>query len=1095
MAQYKRNFYSSTLYGRIKAFYGEYTTEVFDALEPFTEGISGKIFALLPTSQYQANGQEFLINENLDWKKRGSYLYTNTPLSPLSFEGTGDGIAIQVQLQNKTSQQINLVLYKDELVDGKYDWVEKEKITDSNFSVVSPGSIKDVKFKLHGYGDYKVTIEAATNSTEVVIVGAKIRTSGVGLEVRTSKDLKTWSNWSRIDLHHTHIKGNSYEVTGESAEKYTDIRYIQGKLTLLSSDNKNSLVIDRIELRSDDSGLYEHDGEFTSKIDMGLVAQTKSKTFKEVNTIKWLETGAIGTELTMRSSSSRDNLFWGAITAPYRKSTNRLRLKEGQNSHSITIGPLDESDKFAFARIKQIKEWATQSYYPLDAGNVQLSFVFSKTKTDHRNPLNLLQVIDSPMHQENKSISFGPQPYFLTIEMDRTNSSGTPVVDYIEVLQDIEYKEVAHIMSKDISAVDNKRTGIKTLQQLSDYKFTAPRATGHGSFNQDTIQKAQHEYLLEDNTRRPSDVILYLESEKDSAARTGRTLSLQDKVIAKVFNKVPENGDTTGVMTHYSYMAGTVQYLRPYDRELDSNFTPSLLSDKKYKYFITNGWPNTTHQVIQNQTLKDLSAMYNVVASSIKRSNPEMLYNEDGTLLQGQKLIMPNDTSNNKVSIQFANGTLYTEKSSHNAVYDKSNGKDVVDLSSEKIKVKATEIKDLGYVDWVSEEKIYRGVINPNDIREEFRRKQYNQNNSFSLDREHIVAGNDTWQNLAVRYDIEVTDLKTANGKVRELFEGLVLTIPPNIVLPVISPVAEFEGANPYQVSIVPDSVHKKDGQLIDESFIPVNWDGKHLPLAVEYRESEILRAELKRGTIKNGMDPLPLSDVSQIVSVASKVGAKKFHPWNGSFGDYKLTANYIDWSPSKAGSVEPNANEEYIVTYRRLEVDHATVHLDTDYFEKLGTDIVWRSPEVKVYDGICSPQVDFKMELPKYNMFEGYDASLENIGYVIEDNDLWVETKSIEENNKHYLTGSLNGADPSKNWHPTINTGFYYLKEQEYYMYSEVMRTVIDEKELPQVENIKYLNGPTGIGALLSPKSINLIKDSSFKDTVWTVSQKFFLS
>ena len=53
----------------------------------------------------------------------------------------------------------------------------------------------------------------------------------------------------------------------------------------------------------------------------------------------------------------------------------------------------------------------------------------------------------------------------------------------------------------------------------------------------------------------------------------------------------------------------------------------------------------------------------------------------------------------------------------------------------------------------------------------------------------------------------------------------------------------------PYKISIIEDSVHKKDGVRIDESFVPIDWNGKHLPLEVTYRTSELLTAEMVRGS------------------------------------------------------------------------------------------------------------------------------------------------------------------------------------------------------------------------------------------------------
>ncbi|WP_232357401.1 LysM peptidoglycan-binding domain-containing protein [Bacillus tropicus] len=93
---------------------------------------------------------------------------------------------------------------------------------------------------------------------------------------------------------------------------------------------------------------------------------------------------------------------------------------------------------------------------------------------------------------------------------------------------------------------------------------------------------------------------------------------------------------------HYQYGAGKVQYLRPYEREIDSTFTPFLLPNLKYRYYIQNGWPNEFHKVVNGQTLNDVAEMYNTTVTAIKTINKDILLNEDGTLVKDQLITMPN---------------------------------------------------------------------------------------------------------------------------------------------------------------------------------------------------------------------------------------------------------------------------------------------------------------------------------------------------------------------------------------------------------------------------------------------------------------------
>ncbi|MEC3435047.1 hypothetical protein P9155_35920, partial [Bacillus cereus] len=72
MAQYQRNFYSSSLYGRLKAFYGDYLTEEFDAQEPFSYHIDAKIQAQLPSTFYAATSREFTRTDATKWTVSGT---------------------------------------------------------------------------------------------------------------------------------------------------------------------------------------------------------------------------------------------------------------------------------------------------------------------------------------------------------------------------------------------------------------------------------------------------------------------------------------------------------------------------------------------------------------------------------------------------------------------------------------------------------------------------------------------------------------------------------------------------------------------------------------------------------------------------------------------------------------------------------------------------------------------------------------------------------------------------------------------------------------------------------------------------------------
>ena len=68
----------------------------------------------------------------------------------------------------------------------------------------------------------------------------------------------------------------------------------------------------------------------------------------------------------------------------------------------------------------------------------------------------------------------------------------------------------------------------------------------------------------------------------------------------------------------------------------------------------------------------------------------------------------------------------------------------------------------------------------------------------------------------------------------------------------------------------------------------------------------------------------------------------------------------------------------------------------------------------------------------------------------------LHVHNESLEKNQLQ-ITLSLNGEDPNVNWYPTIQTGFYYLNDQEHYLYSRPIETVYNDKDIPVIRNVEY--------------------------------------
>lgn len=1083
MAQYQKPFYSTSFYGRLNAFVGEYETEVFDAQEVFTSDIHCEIKAQLPSVFYSGSARE--IKYDSDWNLVGDELQTNASNATIEMEAAGDYFEAHIRYQDVENHKVLIELYQEDIIDGKVNWVKKEEILFDTYAPTKVGSIEKVKFNTYGFTNHKIVVKTKSvwNKATITFVGFSLQATNVYLRLRAADYRKEWTEYQDIQLAQT-MSGSIAYLNGISGI-FEDVRYIQGLLVLMSSDNQASPTVEGIEFHSSHSELYDYDGEYTVEIDVSKIVDANNKVFKKVSKIKWEESTPVGTELVVRSSSSYDGVFWGAISAPYSKSANRIRLKKGVQKHNLTIGPIDESTRFSHTKVISYNGLESESYFPKDEKGCSISYTFSRTRTNQKHPENLLQFIENPTRGGAIPIEFTPQPYYLTVELERPPLKESPVIDLINIYQNIEYKEEVRVIDKDISGVDNLGTGIVPLQKISDYSFTFPNTENENEYNRLEIDRAEQSYLLSDYTDRPTDLMLYFESEKDQANRSNKTTNVNDVVLAKTIVRKIEQGETQGVVKHTQYSTGNVAFLRPVTKEMDSSFTPTLQKGKKYRYYIQNGWPDDIHIVVSKQTLLDIAMIYKCKVEEIENLNPDTLVDDSEYLIVGQRLRVPNKTINERVSVTFANNKIYTEKSSHNAVFANAINEVVNDFSSENVEIFVVEQPDKGYVEWVSAEKIYKGVINLGDNREPFVRTQLARSTYSTLERKYTVQEEDTWEKIAQYFDVNVADLKYINTET-DLVVGTVIKIPMTITLPEIPGEVEFDGERIYNISIIEDSVYKKTGEKLPESVIPIDWKGKHIPLTVKYRKdgSTELTAEIVRGANKNGMDALPHSQVREIISVTNKKTGEKYVPYSDALGtgDYLLFNNYVSWAPTEDTSLEPEAGETYVVTYTKEEVESVSVYLDTTYSEKIGADYAWRSPEIKIIEGICTPNKDFLVELPAPETYRSYSSKYKDIGYVIEDNDIWVETSMREIDGKSYLYATLNGKDPAINWHPTIHPGHYYLREDEYYMYSEPLRTTISQKELPHTENVEYVTTEQGIGALLLPPSNNLIKDSVFE-------------
>lgn len=209
-------------------------------------------------------------------------------------------------------------------------------------------------------------------------------------------------------------------------------------------------------------------------------------------------------------------------------------------------------------------------------------------------------------------------------------------------------------------------------------------------------------------------------------------------------------------------------------------------------------------------------------------------------------------------------------------------------------------------------------------------------------------------------------------------------------------------------------------------------------------------------------MEVIPYNNVSAVTSIRNDVTGIFYMPYQNSggieSGDYILDRNSIDWSPSQASASEPAAGQSYTVTFTANLIDTIKIIYTSDYKERTSYDKLWRSETVVEISDTVSAGADKQIALPKKSAFAGYNEStLTNVQYIVEDNDLWVQTAVKEIGGKPHLLASLNGEDPKRNWYPTVQTGFYYLNDQEYYLYSEPLTHIYGEEAVPVIADVTY--------------------------------------
>ena len=1073
MAQYGHNFYGTAYYGKTNAFTGWYTTREIFTDETLKSTVTMNIRATLPSATYDANSPE--VTKKGTWAYDSSFKNWNTDAASaeMGLVATSDEITIKYE-QRTTAATVTVEVTTT--LPGKTPTVQTFTLNSQGATVNANATYKISNL---AYGEQKVRIILGVSNpvgTKFYFKGFVARTANLTIESRARLDNTDWTDaaYTKVATTVSPIANttNEYIVSGITPN-YSGKNKIQLRVYLASSDNETTPEVQYIETMSGDTSNRSANGQWTGVFNMAEIAIQASASFSKVEEVVWTENVPAATSLTIRSQSSSDNLnAWDKVTVPYKQDSKRIRLKDGYNTGWIDSPFISPGSLRPYISTKEWDKMEDRCFLPPDSAGTDITYDFISIQKDNTvNPYLRMK----PMETDDRNLRgsrLRNLDSVLRITLKRSAGKQTPVVDYVKLTSQMQYKQDVVIEDQEFSAVDFNNTGKGIVQDMNlaafKNQFQVPAETSLPT------------YELIDATNRPQDIVFYLDSEKSEAIRTHKTTTLNNKVWAEA--KVQASSSGTGLIKNYQYGGGQVSFPLKDEIQLAPVFTPSLKGGVKYRYYLDLGWPTQYHTVGTGDTLDLIAEMNGKSVAEFQAVNPKILYNNDGSLVLGQKLQVPNDTANNDVKIYWkSTNNATTSKSSQNAVLD-----GLANVESDSVVAEVAEASTYGWVDWVSEEKIYDGVVNLNDIRDEYKRTHITPTSGDSVQVEYTAVSGDTYKKIADRFGVYEDDVRRMNGATatdQQPTVGQVVQVPSRIILPSIHPKAIVTD-NPYDIDIVYNSVKKTDGKILSTSLMTVK------PVEIEYKEVTMTDVEVTRGAITNGKDLLKHARVIRIIRAQNSAKTRIYNPWNSTLntGDFKTSGNYIDWSPTAGTSAEPTANETYYVDYV-IEVPYkVTVTIDTTYQEEGGVDRIWRSPEVKEFKGMCYPGKDFVAELPAFNQWMGLpDLNVEDIEYVVEDNDIWVKTWVEKRNNKWYFIGSLQDRVPKDNWFPTIKTGYYYLGKEEYYLFNEPITIEPTDKEIPVAKNVDFVEGKFQNAVQVQEGSTNLIRNSGFD----TSSQK----
>lgn len=1082
MAQFGKHLFGSSFFGKTATFDGKYESEIVDAGELFDGSISLALTANLPSVAYLATSP-FLayINKDADWTFQNEKATTTKNTASLKMAATGSRFVLQAQTgAGRATASVTLTNPETNTVISR-SW---DTATTATLTI-------DVN-----YADYILEIKpAATVSSLFTFVSVQVRVTAVGAEIRSAAlstgFLEDKTDYVAIPLSSL-LEGTSPVVTAK--------RFVQVRLHLSTSDSDVSPSVDRLFFSSGDIHKYAANGYWYAAINLNNAATALSRTFKKAKRLEWSEAQNTAATFVLRSASLLngtgttlpleneiiDASYWKAETAPYIVKRDgslygipysRLSLGEAGNGFvesatlSSVLRPVSVSDgNFANTALTAWKEWNDLTGMPTNTNGVSFRYEFYKEKEDYENGFAPVFRIGSN-RSGIRSIALDPSDFseklWLRIVLERAAGAQSPVIHHLDLTSELFYQSPKVLAQyKDaLSGLDNSANavvgssnltqmlGYKNLRNLTAALFNWPRKTDGLPENQERLETNPRSIELLFTPKYTNQVHLGFNNTNLQKLMFTATQSPSFTVFSRTQAEEPhastQNVAADKLFFHYAMDGGTVNFPLTTERELTTSFTPGLLTGKRYRYRLSNGWPDESFVLPSSMDWATVADWTDYPVEDLQTANPELQMFQDKLPL-GTLVRLPNESLNTDISLAFLSSNGNESEVSY------QNG-----ATNDTIRANIPNGGAYQEFDWVSEEIIYTGILNPNGEKRAYIRTQKNGESERRSYLHPVIGSPVTAADLAVRYGVPEEDIVLANQQKNLFAVGESALIPGGLALPEIDSEVVYEGEHPYLVEIIAGSVKRtKDGKRLPDNSLVFGSDDE-AGLQYSLRESENKTVTLTRSSVVNGKESLPFSNVLTIVKVINPANGTVYLPYQNTggseMGDFILHNNAIDWSPVHAGSKEPAAGTDYTVVFRHGIVDTIKLVYTSDYSEKVATDRLWRSPELKKLSGTVSPERDSYLSLPAKETFLGFQPTLARLTYLVQDNDLWVQTAIRDHEGEEMLYATLNGEDPKRNWHPEMQTGFYYLNDQEYYLYSEPVTRTYGETALPILEDVRY--------------------------------------